>query len=121
MEQPMEKTRSIKETTINTMERTRISVFLLGGTIWGYLTPRPGETQLFRGDTMYNAPMITVRMPQKNKELEFPGPRRVMDLLADAAVRPTTVIVTQGRKLLTKDHRVEDGTTIDVISVVSGG
>jgi sulfur carrier protein ThiS len=31
------------------------------------------------------------------------------------------VIVTQGRKLLTKDHRVEDGATIDVISVVSGG
>jgi sulfur carrier protein ThiS len=44
-----------------------------------------------------------------------------MDLLADAGVRPTTVIVTQGRKLLTKDHRVEDGATIDVISVVSGG
>jgi sulfur carrier protein ThiS len=31
------------------------------------------------------------------------------------------VIVTQGKKLLTKDHRVEDGETIDVISVVSGG
>jgi sulfur carrier protein ThiS len=44
-----------------------------------------------------------------------------MDLLAEAGVRPTTVIVTQGRKLLTKDHRVEDGETIDVISVVSGG
>ena len=86
-----------------------------------YLTPRPGGTQLFRGDTMYNASMITVRLPQKKKELEFPGPRRVMDLLADAGVRPTTVIVTQGKKLLTKDHRVEDGTTIDVISVVSGG
>jgi len=70
---------------------------------------------------MYNASMITVRLPQKKKELEFPGPRRVMDLLADAGVRPTTVIVTQGRKLLTKDHRVEDGATIDVISVVSGG
>ena len=44
-----------------------------------------------------------------------------MDLLSDAGVRPTTVIVTQGKKLLTKDHRVEDGATIDVISVVSGG
>jgi len=65
--------------------------------------------------------MITVRLPQKRKELEFPGPRRVMDLLAEAGVRPTTVIVTQGRNLLTRDHRVEDGATIDVISVVSGG
>ena len=70
---------------------------------------------------MYNAWMITVRLSQKKKELELPGLRRVMDLLADAGVRPTTVIVTQGKKLLTKDHRVEDGATIDVISVVSGG
>jgi sulfur carrier protein len=65
-------------------------------------------------------PMIRVRLPQK-KELEIRGPRRVMDILAQAGVRPTTVIVTQGKKLLTKDHRVEDGETIDVISVVSGG
>lgn len=67
------------------------------------------------------ARMIRVRLSQKNKELEVPGPRRVMDILADAGVRPATVIVTQGKKLLTKDQRVEDGETIDVISVVSGG
>ncbi len=65
--------------------------------------------------------MIRVRFPQKKKELELPGPRRVMDILAETGVRPTTVIVTQGRKLLTKDQRVEDGETVDVISVVSGG
>jgi len=65
--------------------------------------------------------MIRVRLPQKKKELELPGPRRVMDILADAGVRPTTVLVTQGKKLLTKDHRVEDGATIDIVSVVSGG
>jgi sulfur carrier protein ThiS len=66
-------------------------------------------------------PMIRVRLPQKKREFEVPGPRRVMDLLADAGVRPTTVIVTQGKRLLTKDHRVEDGETIEVLSVVSGG
>ncbi|MBI5904754.1 MAG: MoaD/ThiS family protein [Deltaproteobacteria bacterium] len=65
--------------------------------------------------------MIRVRIPQKEKEIEVRGPRRVMDILAEAGVRPSTVIVTQGRKLLTKDHRVQDGETIDVISVVSGG
>jgi sulfur carrier protein ThiS len=70
---------------------------------------------------MYNGGMIIVRLPQKKRELEVPGPRRVMDLVADAGMRPTTVIVTQGKKLLTKDHRVEDGATIDIISVVSGG
>ena len=66
-------------------------------------------------------PMIRVRFPQKKRELEFPGPRRVMDILAEAGVRPSTVIVTRGKQLLTKDHRVEDGETVDVISVVSGG
>jgi len=65
--------------------------------------------------------MIRVRMPQKKKEMEVPGPRRVADILADAGIRPTTVIVTQGRKLLTKDQRVEDGETIEILSVVSGG
>lgn len=65
--------------------------------------------------------MIRVRMPQKKRELEVPGPRRVADILAAAGVRPTTVIVTRGKQLLTKDQRVEDGETIDILSVVSGG
>jgi len=65
--------------------------------------------------------MIRVRIPQKNREMEIPGPRRVMDILAEAGLRPTTVIVTQGRRLLTRDMRVEDGETIEILSVVSGG
>lgn len=65
--------------------------------------------------------MIRVRMPQKGKELDLPGPKRVMDILAAAGVRPTTVLVTQGKRLLTKDQRVEDGETVEIISVVSGG
>ena len=65
--------------------------------------------------------VIRICMPQKKKEIEIPGPRRVMDLLAEAGVRPSTVIVTQGKKLLTKDQRVEDGETVNIISVVSGG
>lgn len=65
--------------------------------------------------------MIRVRMPQKKKEISMPGPKRVMDILAAAGVRPTTVLVTKGKTLLTKDQRVEDGETVDIISVVSGG
>lgn len=65
--------------------------------------------------------MIRVRMPQKSKEVEVRGPRRVGDILAEVGVRPTTALVTQGKRLLTKDQRVEDGETIEVISVVSGG
>jgi sulfur carrier protein ThiS len=68
-----------------------------------------------------NTFMILVRMPQKKKELTLPGPKRVLDILAAAGVRPTTVLVTQGKRLLTKDQRVEDGETVEIISVVSGG
>jgi sulfur carrier protein ThiS len=116
----MAKASSITDKTISTTERTRIAKFLLEGRFAIILLRARGRLNC-SVDTMYNASMITVRLPQKKKELEIPGPRRVMDLLADAGVRPTTVIVAQGKKLLTKDHRVEDGATIDVISVVSGG
>src|SRR3972149_5205467 len=65
--------------------------------------------------------MIRVRIPQKKKELEVPGPRRVGEILAAAGIRPTTVIVTQGKRLLTTDQPVADGETLDVLSVASGG
>lgn len=65
--------------------------------------------------------MICVRIPQKNRILEIPGPRLVKDILAETGHRPATVIVTRDRSLLTRDHRVENGETIDIVSVVSGG
>lgn len=65
--------------------------------------------------------MIRVRIPQKNREIEIPGPKRVMDILEATGVRPSTVLVTQGRTLLTQDQRVEDGETVEILSVVSGG
>ncbi len=81
------------------------------------LRPRARHLNTFR----YNDRMIKVRIPQKNRALEIPGPKRVMDILAAAGVRPATVIVTQGKRLLTKDMRVEDGETVEILSVVSGG
>lgn len=65
--------------------------------------------------------MISVRIPQKNKIVEIQGPRSVQDILAETGHRPATVIVTCERRLLTRDHRVDDGATIDIVSVVSGG
>ncbi len=65
--------------------------------------------------------MICVRIPQKNRIFEIPGPRVVKDILAETGHRPATVIVTSGKQLLTRDHRVADGETIDIVSVVSGG
>ena len=64
--------------------------------------------------------MIRVRIPQKDREIEVPGPKRVMDILEAAGLRPSTVLVTQGKRLLTKDQQVEDGETVEILSVVSG-
>jgi sulfur carrier protein ThiS len=65
--------------------------------------------------------LIRVRIPQKNREIVLPGPKRVMDILAAAEVRPSTVLVSRGTTLLTRDQRVEDGETVEILSVVSGG
>ena len=48
--------------------------------------------------------MITVRLPQKKTELEVPGPRRMMDLLAEAGMRPTTVVVSQGQNEMHRNN-----------------
>ena len=65
--------------------------------------------------------MIRVRIPQKDREIEVPWPKRVMDILEAAGGRPSTVLGTQGKRLLTRDQRVEDGETVEILSVVSGG
>jgi sulfur carrier protein ThiS len=65
--------------------------------------------------------MIKVRIPQKGEEIEVPGPRLVSDILARTGHRPGSVLVRQGKALLTRDRRVEDGSEIEIVSVVSGG
>jgi sulfur carrier protein ThiS len=65
--------------------------------------------------------MIRVRIPQKNRSMEIAGPRLVKDILAETGHRPATVIVSMGGRLLTRDFRVDDGETVDIVSVVSGG
>ncbi|RMG57984.1 MAG: thiamine biosynthesis protein ThiS [Deltaproteobacteria bacterium] len=65
--------------------------------------------------------MIRVRVLQEKKELEIPGPARVADILREIGAKQTTTVVLKSGVILTPDREVEDGETVDVLSVVSGG
>ena len=58
---------------------------------------------------------------QNRREVSLPGPRRVQDVLKELGLNPETVIVVQGRTLLTRDATVRDDETIEVLSAISGG
>ncbi len=65
--------------------------------------------------------MIRVRILQQRKEIEIQGPRKVGEILQEIGVKQGTTVVVKEGKILTPDRKVEDGETVDVISVVSGG
>ncbi|MFZ0427252.1 MAG: MoaD/ThiS family protein [Acidobacteriota bacterium] len=65
--------------------------------------------------------MIKVRLIQQDREVEVSGPIRVERLLERLGLRRTTHVVLLEGQLLTPDRTIEDGETVDLISVVSGG
>jgi sulfur carrier protein len=62
---------------------------------------------------------VVLRNPRR--EVEIPGGRRVRDVLKDLAVVPESVIVIRGDTLITADQLVDDGDTIELRPVMSGG
>ena len=65
--------------------------------------------------------MIKVRLIQQDREVEVSGPIPVERLLERLGLRRTTHVVLLAGQLLTPDRKIEDGETVDLISVVSGG
>ncbi|NIO17428.1 MAG: thiamine biosynthesis protein ThiS [Deltaproteobacteria bacterium] len=65
--------------------------------------------------------MIRVLLVQQKKELQVPGPATVSKILDEIGVKKTTTVVVSEKRILTPDRTVEDGTVLEVISVVSGG
>ena len=65
--------------------------------------------------------MIKVRLIQQDREVEVSGPIPVERLLERLGLRRTTHVVLLAGQLLTPDRTIEDGETVDLISVVSGG
>ena len=65
--------------------------------------------------------MIRVTNKQTGKVTEIQGPKTVRDLLLAFRMVEGAVLVARQGELLTRDIRVEDGETIDLIPVISGG
>ncbi|AEB11228.1 sulfur carrier protein TtuB [Marinithermus hydrothermalis] len=63
---------------------------------------------------------MIVRAPEK-RELEVAGNRPLEEVLAELGINPETVVVVRGEELLTRDTRVREEDTIEVISAISGG
>lgn len=57
----------------------------------------------------------------KGEEKEFPGRRRVTDVLKALDILPETVLVAHGSTLITADETVEADAVIRIIPVISGG
>jgi sulfur carrier protein ThiS len=57
----------------------------------------------------------------KGEEKEFPGRRRVADVLKALDIIPETVLVAQGSTLVTADETVEADVVLRIIPVISGG
>jgi sulfur carrier protein ThiS len=57
----------------------------------------------------------------KGEEKEFPGRRRVADVLKALDIIPETVLVAKGSTLVTIDETVEAEAVLRIIPVISGG
>jgi sulfur carrier protein ThiS len=57
----------------------------------------------------------------KGEEKEFPGRRRVADVLKALDIIPETVLVARGSTLVTTDETVEADAVLRIIPVISGG
>jgi sulfur carrier protein len=62
---------------------------------------------------------VVLRNPRR--EVEVAGGRRVKDVLRELDVIPEAVIVIRGDTLITADQLVDDGDTIELRPVMSGG
>jgi len=65
--------------------------------------------------------MITVLNRQTGKTTELRGPKTVRDLLSALNMLEGAVLVTRKGELLTRDTRILDGETVEIIPVISGG
>jgi sulfur carrier protein len=62
---------------------------------------------------------VLLRNPRR--EVDVPGNRRVKDVLRELEILPETVLVIRGDELVTADQVVDDGDTIELRPVMSGG
>ena len=64
---------------------------------------------------------MKVVMSHPSREVELQGPKRVGDLFKELNLIPEAFLVIRGNTLMTEDELLEDGDTIEIRPVISGG
>lgn len=63
---------------------------------------------------------VILRYPQR-REVQVAGRRKLQDVMKELGLNPETIVVIQGKTLLTRDAYLKDEDTIEVLSAISGG
>ncbi|MDT7044138.1 MoaD/ThiS family protein [Candidatus Nitronereus thalassa] len=64
---------------------------------------------------------MKIHLTNPTKELDIQGPMRVKQLLEHLQLTPEAHLVIRGDELVTEDEKLNDGDTIEIRSVISGG
>ncbi len=64
---------------------------------------------------------MKVHLTNPTKELDIQGPMRVKQLLEQLQLTPEAYLVIRGDELITEDENLNDGDTVEIRSVISGG
>ncbi|MDA0738506.1 MAG: MoaD/ThiS family protein [Nitrospirae bacterium] len=64
---------------------------------------------------------MKIHLTNPTKELDIQGPMRVKQLLEQLQLTPEAYLVIRGDELVTEDEKLNDGDTIEIRSVISGG
>jgi sulfur carrier protein len=64
---------------------------------------------------------MKVHLTNPTKELDIQGPMRVKQLLEELQLTPEAYLVIRGDELVTEDEKLNDGDTVEIRSVISGG
>jgi sulfur carrier protein len=62
---------------------------------------------------------VLLRNPRR--EVEVPGPRRAKEVLKALDIMPETVLIIRNDELVTGDVMLEEGDTVELRPVMSGG
>ncbi len=63
---------------------------------------------------------VILRHPER-REVAVEGRRRVGELLRELGLQPEAYLVIRDNRLLTRDAQLEEGDTVEVRPVISGG
>jgi sulfur carrier protein len=64
---------------------------------------------------------MKIHLTNPTKELDIQGPMRVKQLLEQLQLTPEAYLVIRGDELVTEDEKLNDGDSIEIRSVISGG